>query len=265
MSADDIAERLFQKLSASRRRAFAPSKDDDKAGDGLWDAYLDAVEDEDKASTESWNGSTTGILTFTGLFATTVAAFVIESYQMLQPDPGAQATALGNQNTALLVQIVQIISENQTIPAVALPDLRPAPFKAPQAAVIVNTLWFLSLVISLICALLATLIQEWTRDFLRDIQRRTPDMTIKEYAYNHIYVRMGVEHFKLDYVTSLIIALMHVAVILFLIGLTMFLFSIHHTPAIVVEVFGIVAAVIYVVFSAMPIWDNSCPYRTPLT
>ena len=64
ISADDIAEKLFQKLASSRRRPFAPSADEDKAGDGLWNAYLDAVEDEDKASAESWNGSTTGILTF---------------------------------------------------------------------------------------------------------------------------------------------------------------------------------------------------------
>lgn len=50
--------------SSARRRPFAESKPEDKAGDGLWEAYLDAVEDEDKASVESWNGSTTGILTF---------------------------------------------------------------------------------------------------------------------------------------------------------------------------------------------------------
>ena len=64
ISADDIAEKLFQKLASSRRRPFSPSANEDKAGDGLWNAYLDAVEDEDKASAESWNGSTTGILTF---------------------------------------------------------------------------------------------------------------------------------------------------------------------------------------------------------
>ena len=63
-SVDNIAEKLFQKLSNSRRRPFAPSKDEDKPGDGLWNAYLDAVEDEDRASAESWNGSTAGILTF---------------------------------------------------------------------------------------------------------------------------------------------------------------------------------------------------------
>ncbi|VDC02121.1 unnamed protein product [Peniophora sp. CBMAI 1063] len=58
--------------SAAHQRPFAESPPDKKSGDGMWKAYLDAVEDEDKASVESWNGSTTGILTFTGLFAATV-------------------------------------------------------------------------------------------------------------------------------------------------------------------------------------------------
>ncbi|KZV60794.1 hypothetical protein PENSPDRAFT_593684, partial [Peniophora sp. CONT] len=260
-AADDIAEKVVQKLSASRRRPFAPSKDEDEAGDGLWNAYLDAVEDDDKASAESWNGSTTGILTFTGLFAATVAAFVIESYKMLQPDPGAQTNLIGNQTLVLLAQLV---SANGITPNIPAPELQTQPFQAPQAAIVVNSLWFLSLVISLVCALLATLIQEWTRDFLRDIHRRSPDVTIKNYSFNHIFVRMGVERYKLDYVTSIIVFLMHIAVILFLVGLVIFLEPIHHAPANVIKWAGILAAAIYVIFSIMPFFDNSCPYRTPL-
>ncbi|VDC06371.1 unnamed protein product [Peniophora sp. CBMAI 1063] len=255
VSAEDIAERVYQKLSASQRRPFAPSKEADKVGDGLWDAYLDAVEDDDKASVESWNGSTTGILTFTGLFAATVAAFVLESYKQLQPDTGAQTVAL-------LAQIASASSGNSPIPSSELPS---EPFVAPESAVIVNSLWFLSLIISLICALLATLIQEWTRDFLRDIQRRTPDMTIKQFSFNHIYVRMGVERYKLGYVTSLIVFLMHIAVILFVVGLAVFLAPIHYKPTLVIEIAGALAASVYLVFSLLPFWDNSCPYRTPLT
>lgn len=86
-------------------RPFAESNPLDKAGDGLWQHYLATVDAEDLADVERWNGSTTGILTFvrqsedrpdraltltqTGLFAATVAAFVIESYQSSSPDSGA--------------------------------------------------------------------------------------------------------------------------------------------------------------------------------
>ncbi|VDC06599.1 unnamed protein product [Peniophora sp. CBMAI 1063] len=239
----------------SRRRPFAESKPEEKAGDGLWGAYLDAVDAEDKASVESWNGSTTGILTFAGLFAATVAAFVIESYHSLSPDTGAQTVAL----------LAQLISKTDSTPVVPASDIIAEPFHAPGTAILVNSLWFLSLVIALICALLATLIQEWTRDYLRDVQHRTSDMTVKEYAFNHIYVRMGIERYGLDHMATLIVALMHIAVVLFLIGLIIFLFPIHILPAAVVTTAASMAALIYVSISVIPLFDNTCPYRTPLS
>ncbi|VDC05241.1 unnamed protein product [Peniophora sp. CBMAI 1063] len=213
-------------LSSARGRPFAESKPEDKAGDGLWEAYLDGVEDEDKAIVERWNGSTTGILTFTGLFAATVAAFVIESYKSLSPDTGAQTVAL-------LAQLVAATNATTIIPAT---EILSEPFQVPETAVIVNALWFLSLVISLVCALLATLIQEWTRDYLRGTQWRTMSTTISQYAYKHIYIRMGVERYRLDRVASVIVGLMHLAVVLFLVGLAIFLFPIHFTTAMVVAV-----------------------------
>ncbi|KZV68154.1 hypothetical protein PENSPDRAFT_754368 [Peniophora sp. CONT] len=123
----------------ARRRPFAESQPDDKCGDAMWETYLAAVEDEDKASVESWNGSTTGILTFTGLFAATVAAFVIESYKMLSPDTGAQTVAL----------LAQLVAATNTTPVIPSIDIQSGPFFAPETAIIVNSLWFLSLVLSL--------------------------------------------------------------------------------------------------------------------
>ncbi|KZV66788.1 hypothetical protein PENSPDRAFT_584804, partial [Peniophora sp. CONT] len=237
----------------ARRIPFAKSKPEDEAGDGLWNAYLDAVDDGDKVSVESWNGSTTGILAFTGLFAATVAAFVIESYKMLQPDANAQTVVL----------LAQLVLAHNVTPAVPASEVQSGSFQASETAIAVNALWFLSLTISLISALLATLIQEWTRDFLRDVRRRSSETTIKEYAFNHIYVRQGVERYRLDYVTTLVVILLHAAVAIFLVGLILFLFPIHHVPAWVVIATVSIAAALYILISAIPFWDNSCPYRTP--
>ncbi|VDC02117.1 unnamed protein product [Peniophora sp. CBMAI 1063] len=194
--------------SAARRRPFAQSHPDDKCGDGMWEAYLNVMEEEDSANVESWNGSTTGILTFTGLFAATVAAFLIESYKLLSPDTGAQAVTL-------LAQLVSMSDPNATLSVPAV-DIQSGPFQVSQTAVVVNIFWFLSLIIALVCALLATLIQEWTREYLRDTQKRSQDMTIQEYALNHVFVCMGVERYGLDNVAFVIVALMHTAVTLFL-------------------------------------------------
>ncbi|KAH9011982.1 hypothetical protein EDB83DRAFT_2530143 [Lactarius deliciosus] len=84
-----------------------PQRDENHGdpSDGLWAMYLTKAEKQDKEVTESWKGDTDGILVFvslttfilcvlvrlnpilkTGLFSTTFAAFIIESYKMLSPD-----------------------------------------------------------------------------------------------------------------------------------------------------------------------------------
>ncbi|KZV71246.1 hypothetical protein PENSPDRAFT_578145, partial [Peniophora sp. CONT] len=190
---------------------FAKSLPEDAAGDGLWKSYLKAVKGEDEASVESWNGSTQGILTFAGLFSAAVATFLVDSQQSLQVDTGAQTVAL---------LALSVPAANVTATTLALAQgLPPLPFQPQRSDIVVNTLWFISLVISLVCSLLATLVQEWTRHFKRSIRRNYSDMTIREYSMNHIFQRMGVERYGLDKVTTVIIAMIHVSVALFLVGL----------------------------------------------
>ena len=43
---------------------FARQLEYNKAQDFIWETYLKASEDEDKARPKNWEGSTTGILTF---------------------------------------------------------------------------------------------------------------------------------------------------------------------------------------------------------
>ncbi|KZV75295.1 hypothetical protein PENSPDRAFT_571709, partial [Peniophora sp. CONT] len=131
--------------------------------DLFWTTYLKAAEDEDKYLPRSWETNTGSILTFTGLFAATVAAFVIESYKSLSPDSGAQTVAL----------LSQLLTVNANASASVIVSTGPtSAFMLPVTAVIVNALWFASLLISLACALLATLIQEWSRNYVRDIAGR---------------------------------------------------------------------------------------------
>ena len=69
---------------------------------------------------------------------------------MLSPDTGAQTVAL----------LAQLVATANNTPVVLAPDIQFGSFHAPKEAVITNTLWFLSLVISPVCALLATLMSE---------------------------------------------------------------------------------------------------------
>ncbi|VDC05946.1 unnamed protein product [Peniophora sp. CBMAI 1063] len=226
--------------------------------DLIWDTYLQASKDEDAARPKNWEGSTTGILTFTGLFAATVAAFIVESYyKLLSVDSGDQTVQLLSQ------LLVATANASSGLPIVIT---TPEPFSTPPSAIATNALWFTSLLISLICALLSTLVQEWSRAYVQDINRRKVlHETVRERAFNHIYIRMGVNRYGMDQFVSWIVALVHLAVFLFACGLLVFLFLINHVVAGIATMISGVFVIIYCVASLLPLLEKSCPYRTPVT
>ncbi|KZV71512.1 hypothetical protein PENSPDRAFT_684591 [Peniophora sp. CONT] len=223
----------------------------------FYSAYLKASEEEDSYLPRSWEANTTGILTFTGLFAAVVATFIIESYKSLSPDSG--------QETVMLLRELIAITTNVSA---GLPTrvASPEPFQVTSTAIVANALWFASLLLALFAALLSTLVQEWSREYARDIsRRRSLDDSTKHRAFNHIYVRMGIDKYGMDTVVYKVTALVHLSVALFAGGLLVFLIPIDAiVGSITTAIFGIVT-LLYVIVSALPLLDTSCPYRTPVT
>ncbi|KZV61909.1 hypothetical protein PENSPDRAFT_592208, partial [Peniophora sp. CONT] len=187
--------------------------------DFIWETYLKASEDEDKMRPKNWEGSTTGILTFvplivllqTGLFAATVAAFIVESYKLLSPDSGDRTNVLLEH---LIIAMANTSSQNPVAPP------PPEIFLISPSSVITNVFWFSSLLI------------EWSRSYVQDINRRKVlHEGLAERAFNHIYIRMGVNRYGMDQFVSWIVALVHLSVILFACGLLVFLFPINRVVA----------------------------------
>ncbi|KZV62428.1 hypothetical protein PENSPDRAFT_591422, partial [Peniophora sp. CONT] len=213
-----------------------------------WETYLEASRDEDEARKQDWDGIPGSILTFTGLFAATVAAFVIESYKLLSPDSGGQ--------TAALLARLLAASMNESVPDAV--DMTPLEsFRPSSTAVAVNALWFSSLAISLGCALLATLVQQWSRNYARDIrQRRTINDSARSRAYNHIFVRIGVDYFGLHQMVYWLVGLVHLAVMLFAVGLVIFLYPINLSVARCAASFIYLFGIAYLTASVTPAFST---------
>ena len=176
---------------------------------------------------------------------------MIDSYKNLLPDSGSNTVTL-------LTQISQQISNGSQIPAQAsLP-----PFRPPTSAVWVNALWFLSLVISLFCALLATLQQYWARRYLR---RTYPQCAIHKRSRIRSFFAEGVDRFYLPFAVETIPALLHISMFLFLTGLVISLFSIHHAIAHVILAATVVCGFVYMVITVMPVFYHNSPYQSPLS
>ena len=193
----------------------------------------------------------------TGLFAATVAAFIIESYKRLSPDSGAVTVTLLNQISQQLSSLSNSTQGSSPPPPYSNSSFRPA-----QSAIRVNILWFLSLVLSLICALAATLMQQWARRYRQLAQAET---TLYKRARTRAYLFQGVELFGLSQAVEAVPALLHVAVFLFFAGLIDFLFSIDTTVGRVILGVMCAFAAIYIFLTFLPNLRPNCPYRTPFS
>jgi len=232
--------------------------------------YLQLAGEEDKRITENWTGDADGILIFvsrhsvmplrtftprskTGLFSAAVAALVAVSVQDLKPSSQ-------DISAFYLANIYQILNGSQIVMPPSLSD--PSTFSPPTSAVWVNSLWFLSLVISLTCALLATLLQQWARRYMKFTQtRHSPHKRARIRAF----FAEGVDKLHLPWAVEALPSLLHLSLFLFFAGLAVFLFNINHTVFKVTISWVGFCTGMYMWITLMPMFRHDSPYYAPLS
>ncbi|KAI0314432.1 hypothetical protein OF83DRAFT_1063825, partial [Amylostereum chailletii] len=203
-----------------QKRLYCTEKTYNNPADRFWTLCLADADKNDAGMTESIKGDTDGILIFTGLFAATVAAFIVEFYKTLNPDPGDETVTL----LSSISNQVSTFSNGTRAPPSGPPFFES--FHVPAPSIRINSLcmWFISLFLSLYVALASTLIQQWCRRYLRAARRRGPP---HKRGPVHAVVAEGMERFHVQDVAEVIIALLHLSVFLFLGGLLDFLFVVN--------------------------------------
>jgi len=163
-----------------------------------------------------------------------------------------------------LASIYQILADSNGFQVVIPPTLSnpSTPFSPPTSAVWVNSLWFLSLVISLTCALLATLLQQWARRYMKLIQTR---YSPHKRARIRAFFAEGVDKLRLPWAVEALPALLHLSLFLFFAGLAVFLFNINHTVfSVTISWLGLCTTV-YMCITFMPMFRHDSPYYAPLS
>jgi hypothetical protein len=189
---------------------------------------------------------------------------VVDSYKCLLPDSAGNAVVL----LAQISQQLDGLSNGTHVPIAAASSISlslPSSTRQsspPASAVWVNSLWFLSLVISLFCALLATLQQRWARRYLGLTQ---PHVAIHKRAHIRSFFAEGVDRFNVHVAVESLPALLHISVFLFLGGLVISLFTIHHTVAYIILSATVVCLLFYAAITVMPIMYHDSPYTSPLS
>ncbi|KAH8988779.1 hypothetical protein EDB86DRAFT_2854503, partial [Lactarius hatsudake] len=220
----------------------------------IFSMYLETATEEDKKMAEGWAADADGILIFTGLFSAAVASLISVTIQDIRPNP---------QDTSnfYLANIYQTLADPGSNVSSSLPT-SPPPFTPLNYAVWVNTLLFLSLVISISCALLATLLQQWARRYLKVTQ---PRYSPHKRARIRAFFAEGVDKFLLPWVVEALPTLLHISLFLFFAGISVFLWNVNLTIfKSVVSWIGICTS-LYGCFTFIPIFRHDSPYRTPLS
>ncbi|KAN0135275.1 hypothetical protein V8E53_006840 [Lactarius tabidus] len=216
------------------------------------------IEKADKEMFERWKDEADSALVFSGLFSAVGAVSIVESYKWLSPDSGDQTVELLNVTVNLITQLSQQLG----IPVEGITVESSEPFQQTFSALMVNVIWFASIVICIGCAVFATLIQQWARRCLALTQGRG---TPYERAQLRRFLSKGLKTFQAERIRQLLGMLMHLSLLLYSVGLIVFIFHIDRQLVFMAVGYIFCCFLIYVIPTVLPFFFLNCPFNTPFT
>ncbi|KAK0227468.1 hypothetical protein EDD85DRAFT_1027007 [Armillaria nabsnona] len=198
----------------------------------IWSIYLNEAADFDTNILAEWRDTIDVLLVFAGLFSAVLTTFVVQTSQSMKPDYN-QASMF------LLFEMLKATASNGSQPSI---PSSPTDFFSPSRSdECLNSLWFVSLMLSLITALVAVLVKQWL----------------------HQYVSIA---WQVPMIIGLLPVLLHVLLALFFAGLAVFLFSLGMKAVVsLVSIIGFTTYMAYIIALILPVVYPYCPFKVPLT
>ncbi|KAN0137285.1 hypothetical protein V8E53_004730, partial [Lactarius tabidus] len=222
------------------------------SNDELWTKYTEEIEKQDNEMVERWKGEADSTIIFAGLFSAVVVVSIVESYKWLSPDPGSETVVLLTQISRQLVNISN---------GIALEGIESSPpFKASTSILMVNVMWFGSIVLCLAGSVFATLIQQSARRY-QALTQGCP--TLRERARLRTLLFNGIGKFKIDQLHHLLGMSMHTSILVYCVGLLIYIFTIETLLGFLALIYLLIFYLIYATFTFTPIFFFDSPYGTP--
>lgn len=187
-----------------------------------------------------------------------LTAFVVETYTLLLPDSSSTTNQLLAHGFSSQFATNPVPSAfNSTFSSL----LTSSNFTPPTSARWINALFFLSLVHSLAAAFFGILAKQWLREYM---QWNSPLGEPRE----NVLVRQARfeawESWNVAATISSVPALLELAMVLFLIGVVILLWTIDDVVAIVLTVAIAAFLSLAVTCTILPVFMKHCPYKSPL-
>ncbi|KAF7368563.1 Alanyl-tRNA synthetase [Mycena venus] len=210
----------------------------------IWKLYMDQAKIFDENLVNLLNSDLDPLLIFAGLFSAILSAFLIEIRKGLQED--LQTTT----NNLLL----RLIDDQHNVTGSGS-----TPFKPTSSSRWVNGLWFSSLMFSLMSALGASLAKGWVSQFSAVSGSSWGDARVHCERYR------GLLRWHLKVIVQCLPILIHIAFLLFSIGLVILLFQDDAAIGIVLCILTSLILTMYLASSVHPAFSSDSPFRTPIS
>ncbi|KAF9059342.1 hypothetical protein BDP27DRAFT_1238974, partial [Rhodocollybia butyracea] len=177
----------------------------------IWRVYGDEATAFDADMVGELSDSLDILLVFAGLFSAVLTTFVVQTSQSLSQD----YTQL---SASYLSELTLLVHANTNSTAISNIPLTSTAFAPAILDLWINGLWFASLTISLSVALFAVLAKQWLRQYMSMITG-----TPRERAFIRQFRFDGLEEWHVQSLIGVLPSFLHLALILFLAGIVIFL------------------------------------------
>ncbi|KAG9107235.1 hypothetical protein FRC07_008664, partial [Ceratobasidium sp. 392] len=217
----------------------------------IWKLYVEEATEQDQELANLQNKNIDLMLLFAALFSAILTAFLVEAKDMLEEDPAATSAAL----LLLVVQSQQRLELGTPNPNLTVTEN--ILFVPTTMARYVNGLWFTALALSLAAALIAMLAKEWLAGFVSSTVRPPYDYALQRQAkYN------GLLSWRALYIVALLPSLLHLSLLLFAIGLILYLWTLDEAIAVLICAVAGATLLLYLTTAILGAVFESCPFVT---
>ncbi|KAI0716803.1 hypothetical protein C8Q76DRAFT_648002 [Earliella scabrosa] len=197
------------------------------------------------------------LLVYAGLFSAVLTAFIVQSYQLLQPSTAdATITVLRHISAQINSFTINQSFINSTRVSEFSADVEA--HQAPSSAIWINTLWFASLVCSLASASIALIVKQWLQQAIVGLSG-----TSREFARLRQHRLNSLIKWRVGAIVVALPILLQIALALYLAGMVVLLWTLHATVALVTSSLVGLLFAFFVAVTVLPVFKWDCCYRSP--
>lgn len=192
-----------------------------------------------------------------GLFSASLTAFLVESYKMLQED---NSDTSKQYLARISVQLESFKLSSGFVNATRTPPPPATLFQPSDAAVWINSLWFLSLMFTLSAAFFGIRVRQWLREYMRwndALANPRENVLVRQVRF------VALNDWKVLGSISFIPALLELALVLFVSGIVVLTWTLNSTVATIASTAVALLLFVTLIITVLPICCKRCPYRSP--